>query len=108
MIGKSTGSRYTAQKVLYCQTVSVLVLLNVSPSELVVDERERRLQRRREGERAHHDSETVEQRDERLRKWQMRDRARRATQTVQQRESCVQQSSLVPRPLPRGEAWYKR
>ena len=33
-------------------------------SELVVDEKERRLQRRRERERARHDSETAEQREE--------------------------------------------
>ena len=50
-------------------------------SELVVDERERRLQRRWERERARRDSETAEQREERLRKRRMRDRARRAAQT---------------------------
>ena len=47
-------------------------------SELAVDERERRLQRRRERERARRDSETAEQREERLRKRRMRDRTRRA------------------------------
>ena len=46
-------------------------------SELAVDERDRRLQRRRERERARRDSETAEQREERLRKRRMRDRARR-------------------------------
>ena len=52
-------------------------------SELAVDERERRLQRRRERERACRDSETAEQREERLRKRQMRDRARCAAQKLQ-------------------------
>ena len=58
-------------------------------SELAVDERERRLQRRWEREKACHDSETAEQREERLRKQRMRDRAKRAAQTTQQRESCL-------------------
>ena len=67
------GSQYTASKVLYCQTVLVLVLLcsrvvhsmsstkeqcvsRQLTSELAVDERERRLQRRLERERACRDS----------------------------------------------------
>ena len=58
-------------------------------SELAVDEREIRLQRRQERERARRDSETAEQREERLRKRRMKDRARRAAQIVQQRESCL-------------------
>ena len=51
-------------------------------SELAVDERERRLQRRRERERARRDSEAAEQREEWLRKRQI-DRARRAAQKLQ-------------------------
>ena len=47
--------------------------------------REDRLQRRRERERARRASEIVEQREERLRVWRARDRARRAAQTAEER-----------------------
>ena len=49
--------------------------------------REDRLQRRRERERAHRASETAEQREERLRVRRARDRARRAAQTAEERET---------------------
>ena len=48
--------------------------------------REDRLLRRRERERARRASETAEQREERLRVRRARDRARRATQTAELRE----------------------
>ena len=91
-----------ASIVFYCQTVFGVSLAfvvhsmnsmedqrvsSLLTSELVMDERERRLQHRWERQRAHHDSETAEQSEKRLRKWRMRDRARHAAQTVQQGES---------------------
>ena len=50
-------------------------------TSLVVDERERRLQKRRERERARRHCETTETREERLRKRRARDRARHAAWT---------------------------
>ena len=53
--------------------------------------REDRLQRRRERERAHRASETAEQREERLRVRRARDRARRAAQTAEERDARLRQ-----------------
>ena len=53
--------------------------------------REDRLQRRRERERARRTSETVEQREERLRVRRARDRARRAAQTAEERDARLRQ-----------------
>ena len=53
--------------------------------------REDRLQRRRERERARRASETAEQREERLRVRRVRDRARRAAQTAEEREARLRQ-----------------
>ena len=53
--------------------------------------REDRLQRRRERERAHRTSETAEQREERLRVRRARDRARRAAQTAEERDARLRQ-----------------
>ena len=52
--------------------------VRVAPGESAEAKRERRLQRRRERERAHRASETAEQREERLSRIRIRDRARRA------------------------------
>lgn len=48
------------------------------------EQRERRLQRRRERERFRRASETAKQREDRLSRRRIRDRARRAAQTVDQ------------------------
>ena len=53
--------------------------------------REDRLQRRRERERARRTSETAEQREERLRVRRARDRARRAAQTAEERDARLRQ-----------------
>ena len=53
--------------------------------------REDRLQRRRERERARRASETAEQREERLRVGRARDRARRAAQTAEERDARLRQ-----------------
>ena len=53
--------------------------------------REDRLQRRRERERARRASETAEQREERLRVRRARDRARRAAQTAEERDARLRQ-----------------
>ena len=53
--------------------------VRVAPGESAEAKRERRLQRRRERDRA---SETAEQREERLSRRRIRDRARRAAQSV--------------------------
>ena len=53
--------------------------------------REDRLQRRRERERARRASETAEQREERLRVRRARDRARRASQTAEERDARLRQ-----------------
>ena len=55
------------------------------------ENREDRLQRRRERERARRASETVEQREERLRVRRARDRARRAAQTAEERDARLRQ-----------------
>ena len=67
-------------------------------SELAVDERERRLQRRRERERARRDSETAEQREERLRKRRMRDRAIGAQLRLSNKESHVCNKDVIDWP----------
>ena len=54
----------------------------VATVESDANERDLRLQRRRERERARRQSESAKQREERLRRWQERDRARRAAQTA--------------------------
>ena len=59
-------------------------------SESAEDEKERKLQRRREQDRARRASESAEQREERLVKRRVRDWARRAAQTVEQRQACLQ------------------
>ena len=53
--------------------------------------REDRLQRRRERERARRASETAEQREERLRVRRARDRARRAAQSAEERDARLRQ-----------------
>jgi len=53
--------------------------------------REDRLQRRRERERARRASETAEQREERLRVRRARDRATRAAQTAEERDARLRQ-----------------
>ena len=60
-------------------------------SEPVLNKRELRLQRRRERDRAHCQSELAEQRKEWLRRRRIRNRARHAAQTVEQRQLCLQQ-----------------
>ena len=64
--------------------------VRVAPGESAEAKRERRLQRRRERERAHRASETAEQREERLSRRRIRDRARRAAQSVEQRQTLLQ------------------
>ena len=60
-----------------------------SASEPAEEQRQIRLQRRRERERASRASETAEQREERLRKRRNRDRARRAAQSEEQRQALL-------------------
>ena len=52
--------------------------------------KERKLQRRRERERAHRASETAAEKEERLRKRRVRDRANRASESKEQREARLQ------------------
>ena len=78
---------------LYSYAISMSSTINdvrVAPGESAEAKRERRLQRRRERERAHRASETAEQQEERLSRRRIRDGARRAAQSVEQRQTLLQ------------------
>ena len=64
--------------------------ISVALTESAEAKRVRRLQRRRERERARRASETVEQGEERLSRRRIRDRARREAQSVEQRQTLLQ------------------
>ena len=64
--------------------------LGTNLAESAEEQRERRLQPRRERERSRHASETAEQREDRLSRWRIRDRVQRTAQSVQQRQQYLQ------------------
>ena len=93
--------QFNAHNVYKIRIVQCSTMESYSNSSARVPEssgnREDRLQRRRERERARRASETVEQREERLRMRRARDRARRAAQTEEERAARLQQMSANQR-----------
>ena len=84
--------QFNARNVYKIRIVQCSTMESYSNSSARVPEssgnREDRLQRRRERERAHRASETAEQREERLRVRRARDRARRTAQTAGETPDC--------------------
>ena len=87
--------QFNARNIYKIRIVQCSIMESYSNSSARVPEssgnREDRLQRRRERERAHRASETAEQREERLRVRRTRDRARRAAQTAEERDARLRQ-----------------